>query len=152
MGEICRRRLLRLAVAAASCGILPALSACGGAGNPDFALAPAANTVTVPQGAEATLSVAVQAVKGSQGSITLVLNGLPSFPNTNPPVAAVAVAPGQATVGIGSSQQFTLIAAPNAPLGTTTLQALGVSGAVMTASQITHTVNVTLVVAPGLKP
>jgi hypothetical protein len=147
-----RAALLRAGIAAGcGCGILPMVAGCGGAGNPDFALAPAATTVTVAQGTTATLGIAVQPVKGSQGSVTVVLNGLPSFPNTNPPVAAVGVAPGQATVGIGSTQQFTLIAAPNAPLGTTTLQALGVSGAVMTSSQITHTVNITLVVTAAAK-
>ena len=135
-------RAVALAIA---CCLPLGLSACGSSGPPDFALSlasgqPAAATIT--QGGTATVMIAVAAVKGSSGSITLVLSGMPS---------GVGVAPGSATVGIGSVQTFALSAATSAPLTTApvTLTATGVSGNPLSASSITQTQTLTLsVVAP----
>jgi hypothetical protein len=83
-------------------------------------------------------------VKNSSGSITLVLSGMPT---------GIGVAPGSATVGIGSIQTFVLTAALSAPVtpAPVTLTATGVSGNPLSASSITHTQTLTLsVVAPAV--
>ncbi len=87
-------------MAAFACVLPLTIAACGNNGPPDFALSlasgqPAAATIT--QGATAPVTIQVSAVKGSTGSITLVLSGLPP---------GVGVAPGSATVGIGSPQML----------------------------------------------
>ena len=92
------------------------------------------------------VSFQVSALKGSIGSITLTLSGLPD---------RVGVAPGAATVGIGSSQIFNLTTDSNATLQPTpvTLTATGVSGNPLDSSSITHTATVTVtVVAPAAAP
>ncbi len=87
-------------MAAFACVLPLTIAACGNNGPPDFALSlasgqPAAATIT--QGGTTPVIIQVSAVKGSTGSITLVLSGLPP---------GVGVAPGSATVGIGSPQTF----------------------------------------------
>ncbi|MGA9717317.1 MAG: hypothetical protein WBQ79_03470 [Acidobacteriaceae bacterium] len=132
-------------MAAFACVLPLTIAACGNNGPPDFALSlasgqPAAATIT--QGATAPVTIQVSAVKGSTGSITLVLSGLPP---------GVGVAPGSATVGIGSPQCYVLSAASAAPVTSApvTLTATGVSGNPLSSSSITHTQTVTLmVVAP----
>lgn len=132
-------------VLAAVCA-LPLVSAgCGDNAPPDFTLSlgtdqPAA--VSITQGGTASVVFQVAALKNSAGSITLVLSGLPD---------KVGVAPGSATVGIGSAQTFTLTAASNAGVTSApvTLTASGVSGNPLSSSSITHTQTLTLsVVAP----
>jgi hypothetical protein len=101
------------------------------------------STATITQGGTANIVFQVAAVHGSTGSITLVLSGLP---------AGVGVAPGAATVGIGSPQTFMLSAAASAPVTTApvTLTATGVSGNPLSSSSITNTQTLTLsVVAPA---
>lgn len=122
------------------------LSACGSSGPPDFALSlPSGQTAsaTITPGGTTNVLIDVAPMKHSSGSITLVLSGMPQ---------GVGVAPGSATVGIGSVQTFVLNAATSAPVTTApvTLTATGVSGNPLSASAITHTQTLTLaVVAPA---
>lgn len=121
--------------------ILPfSVAGCGNSGPPDFVLSlgtdqPAA--VSITQGGTQMIVFQVAALKGSAGSITLVLSGLPT---------GVGVAPGSATVGIGSPQTFVLTAASNAQVTSApvTLTATGVSGNPLDSSSITHTQTLTL--------
>jgi hypothetical protein len=120
---------------------LPLLvTACGNSGPPDFTLALAAGqpaALAVAQGSSTMVGFQVGAVKNSNGSIILTLSGLP---------AGVGVAPGSATVGIGSTQQFQLTAAGNAAVtaAPVTLTATGVSGSAFESNSITHSQTVTL--------
>ena len=137
-----RGRGLMLALAV-GCGLPFVLTACGTTGPPDFVLSLASDqpaVVTIAPGGTASISFQVSAFKGSHGSITLNVSGLPT---------GVGIAPGSATVGIGSVQQFSLAAATNAPATTApvTLTATGVSGNPLVASSISHTQTVTLAVA-----
>lgn len=134
-----------VAVLAAGIGLPLGLMGCGGANTPDFALSLASgqtSAASVSPGAQTNVAISVSSVKGSAGSITLVLSGLPT---------GVGVAPGSATVGIGSTQTFVLTAAAAAPLTSApvTLTATGVSGNALSSDSITHTQTLTLsVVAP----
>lgn len=124
------------------------LTACGNSGPPDFDLTLASGqtaTATVAQGGTTNLSFSVAAVKGSAGSINLVLSGLP--PN-------VGVAPGSATVGIGSTQTFVVTAASTAAVttGPVTLTATGTSGNPLSSTSITHTQTLTLAVTARATP
>ena len=131
-------------MATAVCAL--ALAGCGDNGPPDFTLSLASGqtaTAKITQGGRAQIKFQVAPVHGSTGSITLVLSGLPT---------GVGVAPGAATVGIGSPQTFELSAASTAALTTTpvTLTGSGVSGNPLSSSSITHTQTLTLaVVAPA---
>ena len=133
-------------VMAALCALLLPLAGCGDNTPPDFVLSlgtdqPAA--VSITQGGTTSIVFQVAALKDSAGSITLVLSGLPK---------GVGIAPGSATVGIGSPQTFTLTAASNAGVTSTpvTLTATGVSGNPLSSSSITHTQTLTLsVLAPA---
>jgi hypothetical protein len=131
---------------AVACALPLTLAGCGNNGPPDFALSLASGqtaTASITQGGTTPVVFQVAPVKGSAGSITLVLSGLPP---------GVGVAPGSATVGIGSPQTFVLSAATSAPVTTApvTLTATGVSGNPLDSSSITHTQTVTLaVVAPA---
>ena len=134
-----RGRSLVLAVSGA---LAMLVTACGNSGPPDFTLVLATNQpapVTIAQGGTASVSFQVNALKGSHGSIALTLTGLPT---------GVGVAPGTATVGIGSTQQFDLTSATSAAITTApvTLTATGVSGSALDANSITHTQTVTLAV------
>ena len=126
------------------CALPLTLAGCGDSGPPNFTLSLASTAnVTITQGGTAPVIIQVSAVKGSTGSITLVLSGLPP---------QVGVAPGSATVGIGSTQTFALSAAASAPVSTApvTLTATGVSGNPLDSSSITQTQTLTLsVVAPA---
>jgi hypothetical protein len=131
---------------AAACALPWLLAGCGSNEAPDFSLALASGqtaTASVTQGGTTAIKFQVSAVSGSTGSITLVLSGLPT---------GVGVAPGSATVGIGSPQTFYLNAATTAPVTSApvTLTATGVSGNPLSSSSITHTQTLTLsVVAPA---
>jgi hypothetical protein len=127
-------------MAVLACVLLPGLAGCGNSGPPDFALSLAggqASNATITQGGTAKVIIQVSAVKGSTGSVTLVLSGLP---------AGVGVAPGSATVGIGSPQTFVLSASTTATVTSApvTLTATGVSGNPLSSSSITHTQTLTL--------
>jgi hypothetical protein len=132
-------------VAAVACALPLALAGCGNNGPPDFALSLVSGqtaTVSITQGGTTPVMFQVSAVSGSAGSITLVLSGLPP---------GVGVAPGSATVGIGSPQTFVLNAASSAAVtaAPVTLTATGVSGNPLDSSSITHTQTLTLsVTAP----
>lgn len=130
------------------CALPLTLAGCGNSGPPDFTLSLAsgqAATATITQGATVNIAFQVAAVHGSTGSITLVVNGLPP---------KVGVAPGAATVGIGSPQTFVLSAASNAPLTSApvTLTATGVSGNAQSSDSITHSQTLTLTVAAPAAP
>ncbi|HZD77535.1 MAG TPA: hypothetical protein VE218_11045 [Acidobacteriaceae bacterium] len=130
------------------CAFPLTLAGCGNNGPPDFALSLASGqtaTATVKQGGTTPITFQVSAVGGSTGSITLVLSGLPT---------GVGVAPGSATVGIGSPQPFMLSAASNATVTSSpvTLTATGVSGNPLDSSSITHTQTLTLSVAASATP
>lgn len=137
-------------MAAFACALPMTVVACGNNGPPDFALSLASGqtaNATITQGGTTPVIIQVSAVKGSTGSITLVLSGLP---------AGVGVAPGSATVGIGSPQTFQLNAASTAAVtgAPVTLTATGVSGNPLSSSSITHTQTLTLSVtlAPPTNP
>jgi hypothetical protein len=133
-------------VVALACALPLTEAACGNNGPPDFTLSLASGqtaTATITQGGTTPVNFQVTTVHGSTGSITLVLSGLPT---------GVGVAPGSATVGIGSPQTFCLNAAANAPVTSApvTLTATGVSGNPLSSSSITQTQTLTLsVVAPA---
>jgi hypothetical protein len=133
-------------VMAAVCALPLVLAGCGENAPPDFTLSLASGQTakaTITQGGTTPIQFQVTAVHGSAGSITLVLSGLPD---------KVGIAPGSATVGIGSAQTFTLTAASNAGVTSApvTLTASGVSGNPLSSSSITHTQTLTLsVVAPA---
>jgi hypothetical protein len=141
-----RRRRWIFLVMTAVCALPLVLTGCGGNAPPDFTLSLASGQTakaTITQGGTTPITFQVTAVHGSAGSITLVLSGLPT---------GVGVAPGSATVGIGSSQTFTLTAASNAAVTSApvTLTAGGVSGNPLSSSSITQTQTLTLsVVAPA---
>jgi len=127
-------------VAALACALPMALAGCGNNGPPDFALSLVSGqtaTAAITQGGTTPITFQVSAVSGSAGSITLVLSGLPP---------GVGVAPGSATVGIGSPQTFVLNAASGAAVtaAPVTLTATGVSGNPLDSSSITHTQTLTL--------
>lgn len=140
------RRRWRFPMLAAVCVLPLGLTACGASGPPDFTLALAsgqAGAVNLTQGGTAAVRFQVSALKGSHGSITLTVSGLPT---------GVGIAPGTATVGIGSTQVFDLTAASSAPVTSApvTLTATGVSGNPLDSSAVTHTQTVTVsVVAPA---
>lgn len=126
----------------AICALPLTFAGCGDNAPPDFTLSLASGQTakaTITQGGATPIKFQVTAVHGSAGSITLVLSGLPP---------GVGVAPGSATVGIGSSQTFTLTAASNAGVTSApvTLTATGVSGNPLSSSSITHTQTLTLAV------
>jgi len=146
MGGRERRRVRWIfLVMAAVCALPLLLAGCGDNTPPDFTLSLASGQTekaTITQGGTTPIQFQVTAVHGSAGSITLVLSGLPT---------GVGVAPGSATVGIGSAQTFTLTAASNAGVTSTpvTLTATGVSGNPLSSSSITQTQTLTLsVLAP----
>ena len=132
-------------IAVPVCALALSLAGCGNNGPPDFTLSLASgqtSAATITPGGTQNIHFQVTAVHGSTGSITLVLSGLPK---------GVGVAPGAATVGIGSPQTFVLSAASNAAVTSApvTLTATGVSGNPLSSSSITHTQTLTLaVVAP----
>jgi hypothetical protein len=133
---------------AMACALPLILAGCGNNGPPDFALSLASGqtaTATITQGGTTPIKFQVAAVSGSTGSITLVLSGLPP---------GVGVAPGSATVGIGSPQTFELNAAANAQVTSApvTLTASGVSGNPLSSSSITHTQTLTLAVTAPVTP
>ena len=122
------------------CALPLTLAGCGNDQPPDFSLSLASGQTakaTITQGGTTPINFKVTAVDGSTGSITLVLSGLPS---------KIGVAPGSATVGIGSPQTFILSAAANAGVTSApvTLTATGVSGNPLDSSSITHTQTLTL--------
>jgi hypothetical protein len=128
-----------------ACALPFTAASCGNSGPPDFTLSLASGqtaTATIAQGGTTNIQFQVAAVHGSTGSITLLLSGLPP---------KVGVAPGVATVGIGSPQTFVLSAASSAPVTTApvTLTASGVSGNALSSSSITHTQTLTLTVTPA---
>jgi len=129
------------------CALPLTLAGCGSSGPPDFTLSLASGqtaNATITQGGTTPVKFQVAPVDNSTGSITLVLSGLPP--------QGVGVAPGSATVGIGSTQTFELSAAASALVTTApvTLTATGVSGNPLDSSSITHTQTLTLsVVAPA---
>ncbi len=141
-----RRSFWNAWITTAACALLFTLAGCGNNGPPDFALSLASGqtaNATIIQGGTTPIQFQVTAVHGSSGSITLVLSGLP---------LNVGVAPGSATVGIGSPQTFVLTAATNASVTSApvTLTATGVSGNPLDSSSITHTQTLTLsIVAPA---
>lgn len=134
------RSMFRGVVLAGSVLPLLGLSGCGANTNPDFALAVVEPSVTLNPGGTAMVNFNVGAVKGSHGSITLSLNGLPT---------GVGVAPATATVGIGSPQQFILTAANSAPVTTApvTITATGLSGLLSSSGLVTHTATFALTIA-----
>lgn len=133
---------------AAVCALVLALAGCGNNGPPDFTLSLASSQTskaTITPGGTTNVDFQVAPVHGSTGSITLVLSGLPK---------GVGVAPGSATVGIGSPQRFVLNAQANAPItsAAVTLTATGVSGNPLSSSSITHTQTLTLAVVASATP
>lgn len=129
-------------------GVVLTLAGCGNNGPPDFTLSLASGqtaAATITPGGTQNIHFQVTAVHGSTGSITLVLSGLPK---------GVGVAPGAATVGIGSPQTFVLSAASNAAVTSApvTLTATGVSGNPLSSSSITHTQTLTLAVVAPVAP
>jgi hypothetical protein len=129
-------------VMGAVCALPLTLVGCGDNAPPDFTLSLVSGQTakaTIVQGGTVKIGFDVAAVENSTGSITLVLSGLPT---------GVGVAPGSATVGIGSPQTFVLTAASNAGVTSTpvTLTATGVSGNPLSSSSITHTQTLTLLV------
>jgi hypothetical protein len=132
----------------AMCGLGLTLAGCGNNAPPDFTLSLAGgqtSKATITPGGTAAIRFQVAAVHGSTGSINLVLSGLPG---------GVGVAPGSATVGIGSPQCFVLSAASNATVTSApvTLTATGVSGNPLSSSSITHTQTLTLSVNAQTTP
>jgi hypothetical protein len=134
-------------VTAVACALPLTLAGCGNDGPPNFALSLASGQTTkatIVQGGTTPIKFQVTAADGSTGSITLVLSGLPSN---------IGVAPGSATVGIGSPQTFILSAASNAAVTSApvTLTATGVSGNPLDSSSITQTQTLTLSVTAAPK-
>jgi hypothetical protein len=127
-------------VMGAVCALPLTLAGCGDNSPPDFTLSLMSGQTakaTITPGGTTPIKFEVTAVHNSTGSITLVLSGLPT---------GVGVAPGSATVGIGSPQTFVLTAASNAGVTSApvTLTATGVSGNPLSSNSITHTQTLTL--------
>ncbi len=137
------RRFSQMIVVGLSCVSLLGASACGSKGNPDFTLTMITPAVTLTQGSTNTVNVTVAPLHNSQGSINVFLSGLP---------ASVGVAPAEATVGIGSTQMFTLTAANSAALGNATLTVTGISRQLMTTSSVSHTATLALTVTAAAAP
>ncbi len=143
------RRLYQAVLLCAGCVAPLWMAGCGSAGNPDFAMTVQTGTVSIVPGGTATVTISVTAVHHSQGSVTLIMSGLPGDGKGG---NAVGIAPAQATVGIGSTQTFYLVASQTAAPSTTTLTATGISAAVQLSSPITHTATLTLTVLPASAP
>jgi len=96
---------------------------------PSFTLAPAASSVSVTQGSNATDTVSVKDVNGFTGSVNLVVSGLPSGVTaafgTNPTTASSAL---------------TFTASPTAAAGTYTVTIAGTSGTLSASTAIALTV------------
>jgi PQQ enzyme repeat len=104
----------------------------GGGGSTDgtFTLG-ASPAVTIAQGSSQTFTVTPSSANNFTGSIQVSVSGLPS---------GVTVSPATATVAVGSSTTFTLMAAADAVVGTTTVKVYGASGTLSTSIPVALTV------------
>jgi hypothetical protein len=104
----------------------------GGGGSTDgtFTLG-ASPAVTIAQGSSQTFTVTPSSANNFTGSIQVSVSGLPS---------GVTVSPATATVAVGSSTTFTLTAAADAAVGTTTVKVYGASGTLSTSIPVALTV------------
>ncbi len=87
--------------------------------------------VTVTQGQSSTITVTPTSANSFTGSVQVSVSGLPS---------GVTVSPATATLTMGSSTTFTLTAAADAALGTTTVKVYGSSGILSTSTPVALTV------------
>lgn len=88
-------------------------------------------SVTIVQGSIQTLTVTPSSANSFSGSVQVSVSGLPS---------GVTVSPATATVAVGSSTTFTLTAAADAAVGTTTINVFGASGTLSTSIPVSLTV------------
>jgi uncharacterized membrane protein len=75
--------------------------------------------VTIAQGQTRTFTVTPSATEGFKGSVQISVSGMPS---------GVTLSPANATVSVGTATTFTLTAASDATVGTSTLVVQGISG------------------------
>src|SRR6201994_8625 len=102
----------------------------------------AQSSVTIAQGQNRTFTVTPSSANGFTGSIQVSMSGLPT---------GVTAAPANATVKTGSSTTFTLTAASDATVGTTTMKVYGASGTLSANIPIAVTVTATTVAPPETK-
>jgi hypothetical protein len=88
-------------------------------------------SVTIVQGSSQTFTVTPSSANNFAGSVQVSVSGLPS---------GVTVSPATATVKVGSSTTFTLAAAADATVGTTTINVYGASGTLSTSIPVSLTV------------
>jgi len=100
----------------------------------DFTLAASPNAVSLPQGGTSTLSVAVTAVHGLTGNVSVAISGLPAGVSTSPQSPL--------SVSVGSTVSLTLSATTAASLGPATLNFQGSQGS------LNHAATEALTVAP----
>lgn len=99
----------------------------------DFSLT-ANHLVTIAQGQSQTFTVTPSAADGFKGSVQIAVSGLPS---------GVTLSPANATVSAGTATTFTLTAASNAAVGTSSLIVQGVSGALNVRTTVSLVVTAT---------
>ena len=90
--------------------------------------------LTIAQGQSITLTVTPTSANQFTGSIQVSVSGLP---------AGVTVSPANATVAMGSSTTFTLTAAADAAVGTSTVKVYGSSGTLSANTSVALTVTAT---------
>jgi hypothetical protein len=96
--------------------------------------------VTVTQGQTSTITVTPTSANSFTGSVQVSVSGLPT---------GVTVSPATAALTMGSSTTFTLTAAADALLGTTTVKVYGSSGILSTSTSVALTVVATTPISTG---
>ena len=98
------------------------------------------SSVTIAQGQSRTFTVVPSATAGFKGSIQISVSGMPS---------GVTLSPANATVNAGTVTTFTLTAASDAAVGTTTLAVQGVSGTLNAQTAVSLTVTAATTTGSG---
>jgi hypothetical protein len=120
---------LCLAVLIAGCG--STVSSGGTTGGSGTFTVGADAAITIAQGQSRTITVTPSSADGFTGSVQVSVSGLPS---------GVTVSPATTTMTVGTSTTFTLTAASDAALGTTTIKVYGSSGTLSTSASVALTV------------
>lgn len=126
--------LLCLCLIALIAGCGSTVSSSGGSTDSGTFTLGAEPALTIAQGQSITLTVTPASTNQFTGSIQVSVSGLP---------AGVTVSPANATVAMGSSTTFTLTAAADAAVGTTTVKVYGSSGTLSTNTPVALTVTAT---------
>ncbi|MFL6427276.1 MAG: beta strand repeat-containing protein [Acidobacteriaceae bacterium] len=123
--------LLCLCLIALMAGCGSTSSGGGGTTDPGSFTIGADSAVTIAQGQSSSITVTPSSANGFAGSVQVSVSGLPT---------GVTVSPATTTMKVGSSTTFTVTAAADAALGTTTVKVYGASGTLSTSTSVALTV------------